>query len=601
MEKTDSNYIKHLSDKLKKQKQSWVRVGMATCGIAAGSEEAYKFFTDKIKESSLDIKVSKCGCAGMCYVEPLVEVGIKGMESVLYCNVDLAAASEIFEKHILGNKVVTRLVYKGKGLDKQKRIVLRNCSVVNPESIEDYIACDGYQGLIKVLTKCSSDDVINELKISGLRGRGGGGFPTWMKWNFAKNAASDQKYIICNADEGDPGAYMDRSVLEGDPHSVLEGMMIAGYTIGASKGFLYIRAEYPLAIERIQNAINQAREYGLLGDNILNRNFQFDLEVRLGAGAFVCGEETALIASIEGKRGYPRPRPPYPSLKGLWGKPTVINNVETLANIAIILDKGGKWFSEIGTEHSKGTKVFALTGKVKSSGLIEVPMGTTLREIVFDVGGGVLDDKKIKAVQTGGPSGGVIPAEFLDTPVDYENLQNLGSIMGSGGMIVMDEDDCMVDIAKFYMQFCVDESCGKCAPCRIGTYQMLQYLTKISRGQATEADIDNLEDICHAVQKAALCGLGQTAPNPVLSTLKYFHEEYLEHVKGKKCSAGKCVRLLNYKIIRNACKKCGACFHVCPVKAISGNKNDGYTIDSTKCIKCGKCYDTCRFDAVKRG
>jgi NADP-reducing hydrogenase subunit HndC len=422
-----------------------------------------------------------------------------------------------------------------------------------------------------------------------------------MKWNFAKGVESDEKYIICNADEGDPGAYMDRSVLEGDPHSVIEGMIIAGFTIGADKGYLYIRAEYPLAIKRVKIAIEQARKYGLLGKDILGSGFDFDLDIRLGAGAFVCGEETALIASIEGKRGCPRPRPPYPSIKGLWDKPTVINNVETLANIPVIFSKGGEWFSSIGSEDAKGTKVFALTGKVKNSSLIEVPMGITLREIVYDIGGGLIGDKDIKAIQTGGPSGGVIPAEYLDTKVDYQNLTKLGSIMGSGGMIVMDETDCMVDIAKFYMKFCVDESCGKCAPCRIGTYQMLQYLDKISNGSASEADIEKLKKICFAVQKASLCGLGQTAPNPTVSTLRYFEDEYLEHVKDKKCRAGKCTDLLKYEIDQEVCKRCGVCARNCPVNAISGDFKKGFTIDKSKCIKCGKCYEVCKFNAIKRG
>ena len=595
----DTNQINHIRKKVLSNKVSCIKVGMATCGIAAGAQEIYDFLIEAVKKSKVDVEVRKCGCIGACYIEPIVEVKIQGLKPVTYSKVDIEAIKKIFEKHVLGKKVVTDYLIDEEGSSKQVRRVLRNCGIIDPESIDDYIGSDGYQGLIKAL-KSKPEDIIETLKISGLRGRGGGGFPTWMKWNFAKNISAEEKYIICNGDEGDPGAYMDRSILEGDPHAVLEGMVIGGYAIGARKGFLYIRAEYPLAVERIQKAIEQAHDYGLLGDNILDKGFNFDLEVRLGAGAFVCGEETALIASIEGKRGYPRPRPPYPSVKGLWDKPTVINNVETLANIPAIFDKGGKWFASLGSPQSKGTKVFALTGKVKRSGLIEVPMGITLREVVFDIGGGVLNDKKIKAVQTGGPSGGVIPAQFLDTPLDYESLQNLGSIMGSGGMIVMDEDDCMVDIAKFYMRFCVDESCGKCAPCRIGTYQMLEYLKKISRGQATEDDIEKLQDICVAVQKAALCGLGQTAPNPTLSTLKYFNQEYLEHVKDRKCRAGKCARLLTYHIIPKTCKKCGACFHVCPVKAISGNKNEGYIIDNNKCIRCGKCYDTCRFNAIER-
>jgi NADH:ubiquinone oxidoreductase subunit F (NADH-binding)/NAD-dependent dihydropyrimidine dehydrogenase PreA subunit len=518
---------------------------------------------------------------------------------LIYVNVSEDKIEDIIEKTVKKNKTIKELVYESE--DKQLRIVLRNCGVIDPENIDDYIALEGYQALKKVLFKYDPEKVIDELKLSGLRGRGGGGFPTWMKWNFAKGVESDEKYIICNADEGDPGAYMDRSVLEGDPHSVIEGMIIAGFTIGADKGYLYIRAEYPLAIKRVKIAIEQARKYGLLGKDILGSGFDFDLDIRLGAGAFVCGEETALIASIEGKRGCPRPRPPYPSIKGLWDKPTVINNVETLANIPVIFSKGGEWFSSIGSEDAKGTKVFALTGKVKNSSLIEVPMGITLREIVYDIGGGLIGDKDIKAIQTGGPSGGVIPAEYLDTKVDYQNLTKLGSIMGSGGMIVMDETDCMVDIAKFYMKFCVDESCGKCAPCRIGTYQMLQYLDKISNGSASEADIEKLKKICFAVQKASLCGLGQTAPNPTVSTLRYFEDEYLEHVKDKKCGAGKCTDLLKYEIDQEVCKRCGVCARNCPVNAISGDFKKGFTIDKSKCIKCGKCYEVCKFNAIKRG
>ncbi|MDD5424238.1 MAG: NADH-ubiquinone oxidoreductase-F iron-sulfur binding region domain-containing protein [Candidatus Omnitrophica bacterium] len=481
----------------------------------------------------------------------------------------------------------------------QLRIVLRNCGVIDPESIEEYMANEGYQAIKKVLFGLKTqDNTIDEMKKSGLRGRGGAGYPTWMKWNFAKKMASDQKYVICNGDEGDPGAYMDRSVLEGDPHSVVEGMMIAGFSVGASVGYFYIRAEYPLAVERIQKAIDQCYANGLLGKNILGSDFNFDLEIRLGAGAFVCGEETALIASIEGKRGAPHPRPPYPSVKGLWDKPTVINNVETLANVAYIINRGGDAFAKVGTQTSKGTKVFALTGKVKNSGLVEVPMGTTIREIVFDIGGGVYKNKNIKAVQTGGPSGGVIPKDFLDTPVDYENLQKLGSIMGSGGMIVMDEDDCMVDIARFYQRFCFDESCGKCSPCRIGTAQMLGFLSKIAEGRGEIGDLDNLRRIAQSMQRAALCGLGQTAPNPVISTLRYYEDEYRVHILDKKCPSKKCRDLLSYKIIPEKCKKCGLCFMNCEAKAITGNKDDGYIIDMNKCVRCGRCFEVCKFKAV---
>ncbi len=519
-------------------------------------------------------------------------------DNVFYFGIKDSDISEIVDKTLRGGEIIERLKLDVE--DIQMRIVLRNCGVIDPEDINDYIRRGGYEAVDKVLNSMSPDEVISELKESGLRGRGGGGFPTWMKWNFARKAEGEKKYIICNADEGDPGAYMDRSILEGDPHSVIEGMIIAGYTVGANKGFFYIRAEYPLAIERVQKAIDQAYELGLLGKDILGSGFSFDLGIRLGAGAFVCGEETALIASIEGKRGTPRPRPPYPSIKGLWGMPTVINNVETLANVPVVITQSGKWFSQIGTETSKGTKVFALTGKVRNSGLIEVPMGTTLRQIVFDVGGGVLGGKRIKAVQTGGPSGGVIPENLLDTKVDYENLQKLGSIMGSGGMIVMDEDDCMVDISKFYLGFCVDESCGKCAPCRIGGVQMLRILNKITDGDADEKDIENLKLIAQAMQKASLCGLGQTAPNPVLSTMKYFYEEYEAHVKDKKCPAGKCKKLITYEIDQNRCVRCGLCYINCPVEAISGSKAKGFVIDMEKCIKCGKCFEVCRFGAVIR-
>ncbi len=515
--------------------------------------------------------------------------------NITYVNVSIDDIPDICTKTVRNGEVIEKLLYEHK--DKQLRIVLRNCGVVDPENIDDYIAEGGYESLKRALSE-GTDFVIEELKTAGLRGRGGGGFPTWMKWNFARQVESDIKYIICNADEGDPGAYMDRSILEGDPHSVIEGMIIGGYAIGASKGYFYVRAEYPLAIDRINKAIFQAKEKGFIGDNILGSGFNFDLEIRLGAGAFVCGEETALIASIEGKRGYPRPRPPYPTVSGLWGHPTVINNVETLANVPVIIERGGKWYSGIGTDESKGTKVFALTGKVKNSGLIEVPMGTTLREIVFDIGGGIPNGKKLKAIQTGGPSGGVIPEEFLDTSVSYESLRKLGSIMGSGGMIVMDEDDCMVDISKFYLGFCVDESCGKCSPCRIGGYQMLGILNKITTGKGEDNDIEKLKRISFAMQKASLCGLGQTAPNPVVSTLKHFENEYIEHIRDKKCASGKCKDLFSYTILEDKCKKCSLCYRNCPVGAIEGSREEGYRIIQEKCIKCGMCFDVCKFDAV---
>ncbi|MFP4473467.1 MAG: NADH-quinone oxidoreductase subunit NuoF [Candidatus Omnitrophota bacterium] len=556
----------------------------------------YDLFMAHLRENSLadDIQIVRTPDLGI-YGKGMIARVIP--DDFVYADIDQGDIPAIVQS-AQKSKAIKERLYDPQ--DKQVRIVLRNCGVVDPESIDDYQSHAGYAGLKKALTKLSREDVIAEMKTSGLRGRGGGGFPTWMKWNFAKAVESDEKYVICNADEGDPGAYMDRSVLEGDPHSVVEGMIIAGYAVGASQGFFYIRAEYPLAITRVQKAIDQAREKGLIGKDILGSGFDFDLEIRLGAGAFVCGEETALIASIEGKRGCPVPRPPYPSVKGLWSKPTVINNVETLANIPVIFHKGGEWFSKIGSETSKGTKVFALTGKVKNSSLIEVPMGITLREIVYDIGGGVSGNKQIKAIQTGGPSGGVIPPQHFDTPVDYDNLQKLGSIMGSGGMIVMDEDDCIVDIAKFYLGFCVDESCGKCAPCRIGGTQMLNILRKITSGNGDKKDIENLESISRAMQKASLCGLGQTAPNPVVSTLQYFREEYTDHIEKKKCAAGKCSDLFQYTIVDDACKRCGLCARNCPVDAISGDRERGYVIDQDKCTRCGRCFEVCKFGAVAR-
>lgn len=515
-----------------------VRVGMSSCGLAAGAEKAFKLLSDEVKKRGLDVKVKKCGCLGACYAEPLVEVVVEGQPSVLYGNVTEDAALLIVSDHLQNNRVVPNYVVKLQ-TEKQLKIVLRNCGIIDPESIEEYISAGGYAGLQKALS-LKPDEVIEELKTSGLRGRGGAGYPTWLKWKLTSEAKDPIKYVVCNADEGDPGAYMDRSVLEGDPHSVIEGMIIAAYAAGIHNGFFYIRAEYPLAVERIQKALRQAYAKKYLGKNILGKGFDLEVEVRLGAGAFVCGEETALMASIEGRRGTPHPRPPYPSQKGLWGHPTMINNVETLANVPFILSKGGANFAKVGTEKSKGTKVFAVTGKIKHSGLVEVPMGTSLNTIVFDIAGGILHDKKIKAVQTGGPSGGVIALENLDTGVDYDNLIALGSIMGSGGMIVMDETDCMVDIAKFYLRFCVDESCGKCAPCRIGSYQMLELLKKISRGKGTMEDLENIKEIAVAMQKASLCGLGQTASNPIISTIKHFEEEYQEHIINKRCATGKC-------------------------------------------------------------
>lgn len=582
-------------------------------GTGCESSKADDIFTNlkaEVANAGLehDVQVVKTGCFGFCEKGPIVKVL---PEDAFYVEVKPSDAEEIVKETLIKGRIVKRLAYvdeSGKTsavpeeigfYQKQMRIVLRNCGLIDPEKIDEYIARDGYAALEKVLFEMTPDQVIEEMKISGLRGRGGAGFPTWMKWNFTKQVESDVKYIVCNADEGDPGAYMDRSTLEGDPHSVLEAMAIAGYTVGANQGFIYIRAEYPLAIKRLEIAMTQAREYGLLGQNILGSDFSFDIEIRLGAGAFVCGEETALLASIEGKRGMPTPKPPFPAVCGLWKKPTVINNVETWANVPVIITKGGKWFASIGTEKSSGTKVFALTGKIKNSGLVEVPMGTTLREIVYDIGGGIKGGKAFKAVQTGGPSGGVITAKMIDTPIDFDNLVAAGSMMGSGGMIVMDEDDCIIDVAKFYQEFCVEESCGKCSPCRIGTRKLYDILTKISEGKGTMEDLEQLKEIGEAMKRAALCGLGQTAPNPVLSSLHYFYDEYLEHINEKKCRAGKCKKLIMYTINDN-CRGCTLCARKCPVNCISGEVRQKHTIDQTKCIKCGECMRNCKFDAIEK-
>lgn len=582
-------------------------------GTGCESSKADDIFTNlkaEVANAGLehDVQVVKTGCFGFCEKGPIVKVL---PEDAFYVEVKPEDAEEIVKETLIKGRIVKRLAYADESgktsavpeeigfYQKQMRIVLRNCGLIDPEKIDEYIARDGYAALEKVLFEMTPDQVIEEMKISGLRGRGGAGFPTWMKWNFTKQVESDVKYIVCNADEGDPGAYMDRSTLEGDPHSVLEAMAIAGYTVGANQGFIYIRAEYPLAIKRLEIAMAQAREYGLLGQNILGSGFSFDIEIRLGAGAFVCGEETALLASIEGKRGMPTPKPPFPAVCGLWKKPTVINNVETWANVPVIITKGGKWFASIGTEKSSGTKVFALTGKIKNSGLVEVPMGTTLREIVYDIGGGIKGGKAFKAVQTGGPSGGVITAKMIDTPIDFDNLIAAGSMMGSGGMIVMDEDDCIIDVAKFYQEFCVEESCGKCSPCRIGTRKLYDILTKISEGKGTMEDLEQLKEIGEAMKRAALCGLGQTAPNPVLSSLHYFYDEYLEHIQDKKCRAGKCKKLITYTINDN-CRGCTLCARKCPVNCISGEVRQKHTIDQTKCIKCGECMKNCKFDAIEK-
>ena len=592
--------------------QSYVLICGGTACCSGGGDKIAEEFKKQLAEQNLDetVQVVTTGCLGFCEQGPIVKILPQG---TFYVQVKDADVKEIVAEHLVKGRVVQRLCYdpeQAKKLvaeanipfyQKQYRIVLRNCGVIDPEKIEDYIARDGYKAIEKVLFEMKPEDVVEEILKSGLRGRGGAGFPTGMKWKFAMQQPKGQKYMVCNADEGDPGAYMDRSTLEGDPHSVIEAMVIAGYAIGASKGFIYIRAEYPLAMHRLQVAIKQAKELGLLGDDILGSGFSFDIELRFGAGAFVCGEETALLQSIEGLRGMPRPRPPFPAVKGLWGRPTVINNVETLANIPVIINNGADWFNKIGTATTKGTKVFALTGKVNNSGLIEVPMGTTLREIIFDIGGGIRGGHQFKAAQTGGPSGGIIPPQFLDTPIDYESLAKIGSIMGSGGLIVMDETDCVVDIAKFYLDFTVDESCGKCAPCRIGGRKLLNYLKKISDGRGTEQDIADMQQICDAMNKASLCGLGQTASNPVRSTLRYFMDEYMEHINDKKCRAGKCSKLVTYKIDAAKCKGCTMCARKCPAGAISGTLKTPHVIDPAKCVKCGACEATCKFGAISHG
>ena len=566
-------------------------------------------FRKLIEEKNIEnVRVIQTGCFGLCAKGPIV---IIRPEDVFYAMVTPDDCEEIIEKHIQNGELVERLLCKDidnsvvKKLDeltfykKQKRIALQNCGVIDPENIDEYIAFDGYKALEKVLFEMSQDDVINEITNSGLRGRGGAGFPTGKKWLFTKMAVGEQKYVACNADEGDPGAFMDRSILEGDPHNIVEAMMIAGYAIGADKGYIYVRAEYPIAVKRFQIAIDQAREYGILGQNIWGTGFNFDLEIRLGAGAFVCGEETALLESIEGRRGQPRLKPPFPANAGLFQKPTLINNVETYANITKIILNGAEWYNGIGTETSKGTKVFALGGNVMNIGLVEVPMGVTLREIVYDIGGGIPNGRKFKAAQTGGPSGGCIPEEHLDTPIDYESLKSIGSMMGSGGLIVMDDSKCMVNLAKFYLGFTVDESCGKCTPCRIGTKRLLEMLERITDGKGEDGDIEKLEDLCRNIQKASVCGLGQTAPNPVLSTLKYFRNEYEEHINEKKCSAGECKALMQLHIEAEMCKGCGLCKRNCPVDAIVGNIKEVHVIDLEKCIKCGTCINKCPFHAIK--
>ena len=572
------------------------------------SPDILETFRKVLKEKNIDnVKVIKTGCFGLCAKGPIV---IIRPEDTFYAMVTPNDCEEIIQTHIVEGKKVERLLCKdidGSKVDsldelsfykKQKRIALKNCGVINPEEIDEYIAFDGYKALEKVLKEMTPDDIIEILNESGLRGRGGAGFPTGKKWEFTKAAENEQKYVVCNADEGDPGAFMDRSILEGDPHSILEAMSIAAYCIGANKGFIYVRAEYPIAVQRLQIAINQARDYGILGKNIFDTGFDFDIEIRLGAGAFVCGEETALLESIEGKRGQPRLKPPYPAVAGLWGKPTLINNVETYANIAQIILNGAKWYSSIGTEGSKGTKVFALGGNVNNIGLVEVPMGTTLREIVFDIGGGIPNGREFKAAQTGGPSGGCIPKEHLDTPIDYESLKQIGSMMGSGGLIVMDDTKCMVSLAKFYLDFTVSESCGKCTPCRIGTKRMHEILVKICDGNGTEEDLEKLQKLAQNIIKSSVCGLGQTAPNPVISTMKYFMDEYKEHVIDKTCKTNECKALARIEVIPEKCKGCGICQKNCPVNAIEGEGRDVRVINQDKCIKCGTCIQKCPFKAI---
>ena len=591
------------------------RAHVLVCGgtgcSSSGSAQLIERFEQQLKEKGLEkeVQVVRTGCFGLCEAGPVVIVYPEG---TFYSRVKVEDVDEIVSEHLLKGRKVQHLVYVDhatkestvqKSLDEvgfykqQERLALRNCGVIDPENIDEYIAFDGYKALGKVLTEMTPEEVIKVVLDSGLRGRGGAGFPTGKKWQFAAASKADQKYIICNADEGDPGAFMDRSILEGDPHSVIEAMAIGGYAIGATEGYVYVRAEYPIAVGRLQTAIDQAREYGLLGKNIFGSGFDFDMHIRLGAGAFVCGEETALMHSIEGMRGEPTPKPPFPAVRGLFDKPSNINNVETYANIPLIINKGADWFKSIGTPGNSGTKVFALGGKINNTGLVEIPMGTTLRTVIYDIGGGIPNGKKFKAVQTGGPSGGCIPAEHLDIAIDYDSLTSIGSMMGSGGMIVMDEDNCMVDIARFFLDFTVDESCGKCTPCRVGTRRMLEILERITEGKGEEGDIEKLEALAENIKATALCGLGQTAPNPVLSTLKYFRDEYEAHIKEKRCPAHHCQKLLNY-VITDKCRGCTLCSKVCPAGAISGTVREQHVIDTTKCLKCGACIEKCRFGAI---
>ncbi len=590
--------------------RSHVLVCGGTGCTSSNSQKIIETMEAELKAKGLEneVQVIRTGCFGLCALGPIMIVYPEGC---FYSEVKVEDVPEIVEEHLLKGRMVKRLLYDEtvteteiKGLNDtnfyktQQRVALKNCGVINPEDINEYIAYDGYQALAKCVTELTPEQVIQIVKDSGLRGRGGGGFPTGLKWSFTAANKADQKYVVCNADEGDPGAFMDRSVLEGDPHCIIEAMAICGYATGASEGYVYVRAEYPIAVARLQIAINQAKKLGLLGKDIFGSGFDFELHIKLGAGAFVCGEETALMTSIEGNRGEPRPRPPYPAVKGLFGKPTTENNVETFANIPAIIRNGAEWFSSMGTEKSKGTKVFALGGKIKNTGLVEISMGTTLRDIIYEIGGGIPGGKKFKAAQTGGPSGGCIPASLIDTPIDYDNLTAIGCMMGSGGLIVMDEDNCMVDIAKFFLDFTVDESCGKCTPCRVGTKRLLEMLDKITEGKATLEDLDKLEELCNYIKENSLCGLGQTAPNPVLATLKFFREEYIAHVVDKKCPAGVCKSLLSFSIEADKCKGCTLCARKCPVGAISGAVKEAHTIDTSKCIKCGVCMDSCKFKAI---
>ncbi|MDD6191087.1 MAG: NADH-quinone oxidoreductase subunit NuoF [Firmicutes bacterium] len=579
-----------------------VVVGQGSCGVATGARKTAAEFEKLIKERNLDIPVTVTGCVGTCYLEPIVDVYEDNGDMTRYVKVQPDKATKIVEEHLAGGKPVEEQTISAEDEEfvaKQQRVVLRNCGVINPEDIEDYLAVDGYKAIEKVLKSMTPEEVIEEIKISGLRGRGGAGFPTWFKWNAALQNNGSEKYLVCNADEGDPGAFMDRSVLEGDPHSLLEGMIIGGYAMKATEGVIYCRAEYPLAIKRLEIAMEQAREKGFLGKNIFGSGYDFDIRIKAGAGAFVCGEETALIASLEGERGMPRLKPPFPAAKGYWQQPTDINNVETLANVPWIIYNGGAAFAEFGTEKSAGTKVFALAGKIKKGGLVEVPMGMTLREVLYGIGGGIKNDREFKAVQMGGPSGGCIPASLIDTPVTYEDINKTGAIVGSGGMIVMDEDTCMVDMARYFLNFTRDESCGKCNYCRIGTKRMLEILERITEGKGEDGDIEKLEELAVKIKEGSLCGLGQTAPNPVLTTIRYFRNEYEDHIYNKKCTAHSCKALIRFDIT-DACKGCTLCARNCPVDAISGNVKEVHVIDQDKCIKCGKCMDHCKFNAIEK-